>query len=406
MNLEKINYKKLLIFVLVLTTILRLYRLDYPTKYMFDEVYHAFTAKEYFLGHKQAWEWWNTPPSDVAYEWTHPPLAKEVMAVSMVIFRSTDSWAWRLPGALLGILSIYIIYLLGVELFKNRRIALLAAFLFSIDGLNFVQSRIGMNDIYMVTFMLVAVWLTLRKKYFFSAVMAGLSLASKWSALYLLIMLIILFLRQKAYKKIPYLILIPVLIYLISYIPFFLTGHNFNQFVELQQQMWWYHTGLKAHHPYASPWWSWPLNLYPVWYYVEYFKGTTANIFGSGNPALFWAGTITLLISLFEFAKKRSSALLVILLGFSVFWLPWVLSPRIMFLYHFSPSVPFLCLNLAYQLDIGFQHSDSRKMTLLIILSIVLSFILIYPFLTGIPLPKNIVNLFFFTNLTKNPFSP
>src|SRR3989338_11109219 len=109
MLIKKIKPKHILIFILVITTILRLCRLDYPNKYVFDEVYHAFTAKEYLKGSKEAWEWWTTPPPGVAYEWTHPPLTKEIMTASMFIFRSQDAWAWRLPGALLGILSVYLI---------------------------------------------------------------------------------------------------------------------------------------------------------------------------------------------------------------------------------------------------------------------------------------------------------
>ncbi|MBI3485791.1 hypothetical protein HY025_02495, partial [Candidatus Daviesbacteria bacterium] len=63
----------------------------------------------------------------------------------------------------------------------------------------------------------------------------------------------------------------------------------------LQHQMWYYHTHLKAHHDYSSPWWSWPLNLYPVWYFVQYYSGPfMSNIFASGNPAVFWLGFISL----------------------------------------------------------------------------------------------------------------
>ena len=128
-----------------------------------------------------------------------------------------------------------------------------------------------------------------------------------------------------------------------------------------------------------------------------------ANIFASGNPAVFWIGTASIILTVWEFVKKRSKNLLIIVLGFLVFWLPWAISPRIMFLYHFSPSVPFLCLSLGYQLNV-LINEGKRKTVLVIIGLIILTFILIFPFLTGIPLPKNLVNLFFLTNLSKNPF--
>ena len=406
--LEKIlllkNPKYILLLILLLTAFLRLYRLDYPNKYIFDEVYHGFTATEYLKGSKEAWEWWTKAPEGVAYEWTHPPLAKEIMTASMFITRSQDAWAWRLPAALLGILSVFVVYKLGLILLKNNSSALIATFIFSIDGLNFVQSRIGMNDIYHVTFFLLSLLTLLNKRVIFSAILFGLAISSKWAAIYGLLFLFIPYLLFKQqYRKLTLFIIIPPLVYLTSYIPFFLHGHALDQFIKLQQQMWWYHTGLKAAHDYASPWWSWPLNLYPVWYFVDYQKDKIANIFASGNPPVFWFGIIALILTGWEAVKKRSFNLFLILMGFLVFWLPWAISPRIMFLYHYSPSVPFLTLALGHQL--GSRFDNKRKGMVLLLLSIMVAgFILLFPFLTGMHIPSFLVHLFFLTNLTKNPF--
>ena len=110
--ISRINHKQILIFILILAAFLRLFRLDYPSKFMFDEVYHAYTATQYLQGNKDAWVWWTKAPKEgVAYEWTHPPLAKEIMTASMFLVKSQDGWAWRLPGVLLGIFSVFLIYL-------------------------------------------------------------------------------------------------------------------------------------------------------------------------------------------------------------------------------------------------------------------------------------------------------
>ncbi len=393
----------ILIVIVLIAAFLRLYRLDYPNKYVFDEVYHGFTAKEYLVGHKEAWEWWTKPPPGVAYEWTHPPLAKEIMAASMFIFRTQEAWAYRLPGAMLGVLSVYLVYLLGVKLI-NRSAALIAAFVFSLDGLNFVQSRTGMNDIYYITFFLAALLLLLNRKYLFSALLLGLALSSKWAAIYGYLIFIPLLIKDKQYRQILFLLIIPPIIYFITYLPFFLTGHSIDQFKQLQQQMWWYHTNLKATHTYSSPWWSWPLNLYPVWYFVDYQKNSMANIFASGNPAVFWLGSIAVILTVWKVIKKRSINLILILLGFFAFWLPWALSPRIMFLYHFSPSVPFLTLALGHQLNTLLKDRRGKQLAFVLLFLIVLSFLLIFPFLTGIPLPRNFIDFFLLTNLSKNPF--
>ncbi len=404
MKIKNLSPKKILILILLLTTFLRLFRLDFPNKYIFDEVYHAFTAKEYLAWHKEAWEWWTTPPPGVAYEWTHPPLAKEIMAISMFTLHSQDGWAWRLPGALLGVLSVYIVYLLGIKLLNNQLAALIAAFVFSIDGLNFVQSRTGMNDIYFVTFMLCSLLLLLNKKFLLSSIFLGLAISGKWAAVYTYLIIVPLILLYHKYLQILYFIAVPIIVYLIIYIPFFLQGHGLEQFIHLQQQMWWYHTNLKATHGYSSPWWSWPLNLYPVWYFVDYQKNNIANIFASGNPVIFWLGFVSIALTSWEAVKKRSKNLMIILLGFFIFWLPWAISPRIMFLYHYSPSVPFMCLSLGYLLSSILKDRERQKFLIILLTLCILSFILIYPFLTAIPIPREMVKIFFSTNLGKNPF--
>lgn len=399
----RIETKKIIIAILIFTALTRLIRIDYPNKYVFDEVYHAFTAKEYLAGHKEAWEWWTTPPPGVAYEWTHPPVAKEIMAFSMLVLHNTNAWAYRFPGALLGILSVYLVYLLTLKLLNNSNASLIAAFLFSLDGLNFVQSRTGMNDIYFVAFELTSLLLLLNKRFLYSAIFFGLALSSKWASIYLLFIIGFLIFKHRGFKELLYFIFIPPLVYLLSYLPFFV-NHSFDQFIQLQQQMWWYHTNLKATHAYSSPWWSWPLNLYPVWYFVDYQKNNIANIFATGNSMLFWSGSIAIVATLIEFFKKRTERLFIIILGFIAFWLPWAFSPRIMFLYHFCPSVPFLSIALGYQLNKLLEYSEGRRLALLIIFLIALNFIFLFPTLTGIPLPRSLVNLFFLTNLSKNPF--
>lgn len=417
--------KKILLSILLITFLLRTYNIWFPNTYVFDEVYHAFTAKEYAKGHKEAWEWWTTPPPNVAYEWTHPPLAKEVMALSILIFRSESPWVYRLPGVLFGVLSVYLVYLLSKQLFNSEIISLTSAFIFSLDGLNFVQSRTGMNDIYLVTFMLASLLFLLKRRFIISAIFLGLAFSSKWTAIYLLGIELVILLFQGYFKQILWFLVVTPLGYLLSYLPFFLLGHSLEQFKGLQQQMWWYHTKLRATHDYYSAAWTWPFNLKPVWYYVQYHQDQKiSNIFASGNPFMFWTGVGVILITVYDaldlFFKKFKAVfksafhpnqdshhfkiLAIILLGYFGFWLPWMFSPRIMFLYHYSPSIPFLSIAMGYQLAPLYEDKKSRKLFYAILGGIILGFVIVYPMLIGIPLDKNILMLFFRTNLTKNPF--
>ncbi len=402
--MQKISTKHLLIAVLAISFLLRIWRIDYPNIFVFDEVYYPYTAQQYLKGNSDAWLWDTKAPDDKAYNWVNPPLAQEIMAGSMFILRSQDAWAWRLPSVLLGTLCIYLVYILGKLLFKIERVALLSALIFSIDGLNFVNSRIGMLDIYLVTFILMSSIFFIKRKFFLSAIFLGLALGSKWTAVYLLALYILLLFKYRLSKKIPIYILVVPIIYVLIYLPFFLTGHTLSQFVELLRQEWSYHTNLTSVHDYASPWWSWPLTLYPVWYFVDYQKDNIANIFASGNQVVFWLGSIAIIKTGWDYFKTRAENLLVILLMFFALWLPWSLSPRLMFFYYFSPSVPFLSLALGYQIHKLYQNSKTREVAILMIILMIIWFIMLFPFLTGIPLPKSIVQLFFSINLAKNPF--
>lgn len=402
--IKKIIQYKFLILILTLSAFLHFFRFDYPNAYVFDEVYHGFTAKEYAKNDTKAWEWWNTPPEGVAYEWTHPPLAKELMAGSLLLFRTEDPWGWRLPGILLGTLSTYLVYLLAKKITANENASLLSAFVYSLNGLLLVQARTGMNDIYVVTFMLISILALLHKRFVVSALFLGLALASKWSALYLFGVIGLVLLYQKEYLKMYYFATIPPLVYLLTYVPFFLLGHTTNQFIELQQQMWWYHSGLKATHDYASAWWSWPFNFFPVWYFVDYSNEKIANIFASGNPLMFWFSFMAIIMTAFDAIKEKKIPLAFIVIAYCAFLLPWALSPRIMFLYHYSPCIPFMSIALGYQLS-KFTNTKDDQIFLGIILTVIfISFLFVYPFLTGIPLEKDQVELFFKSNITKNPF--
>lgn len=404
--------KKLLILLLVISASLRLYRLDFPKAYVFDEIYHAYTAKEYLRGNKEAWSPWGKATEEkVAFEWLHPPIAKELMSASMWLLHSTQPWAWRLPGVIMGTVSIFLVYLLAQALFSSPVISLTSALAFSLDGLVFTQSRVGMNDVYLVAFILASALFFTKKKFLLSALFCGLATATKWSGIFLLPvfwLMLVIDKKQPLKQKLLhffYFLIFTFLIYLLSYLPYFLQGYTYKDFIELNKQIWWYQTHLKATHPYTSPAWMWPLNLVPVWYYVQYFsKNYVANIFASGNIVVFLGGVIAILFTVWEFIKKHSSKLLLILFSYFIFWVPWVFSPRIMFLYHYSPSVPFLSIALGYQLNNLYKNKKDQLWFWVILLLMVCSFLLLYPFLTGIPLPEQLVGLFFFTNLAKNPF--
>src|SRR3989344_517034 len=404
-DVTKKTTTKLLVLILLLSAVSRIFYLDSPKKDYFDEVYHAFTARQMLEGNSFAWEWWNAHPEGFAYEWTHPPMAKLIMAAGMSLF-GENQLGWRLPGALFGVIATLLVFLVTLSLFKNRSVALVASLVFALEGLPLTLSRIGMNDIYFLTFMLLSIYLYINDNHFVSSLSLGMAAASKWSTLYALpIFLVAHFVLKKKIKP-SYLwfAVVPPLVYVLAYSPLFLSAKiqreyventaykshinektgvvPFDMFVDTQKQMWWYHTRLKATHPFTSPWWSWPVMSRPVWVYGgEVKNGIVSNIYIMGNPIVFWFGLASVAICGYYAFSERNKKLGLVVFSYVIFFAPWAASPRIMFLYHYLPSIPFMAIAIGYVLR------RNQKYLIPMLALFILSFVYFYPRFSGLPVP-------------------
>jgi hypothetical protein len=157
------------------------------------------------------------------------------------------------------------------------------------------------------------------------------------------------------------LVVLPLVVYVISYIPWVELGNRFwagfpagntgQDLWGLTLQMYDYHNDLRVPHAASSPWWAWPLNLKPVWFYQASFAGnTTGEIYDSGNLVVFWMSLPAMLFAAIAAWRRRSLALTVIVVMFLAMWLPWARIDRATFQYHYYTSVPFLVLALGYLL--------------------------------------------------------
>ena len=166
--------------------------------------------------------------------------------------------------------------------------------------------------------------------------------------------------------------IVPLVIYVASYIPWALNsggqagspilfpagtpiiglwppGHTGQTFLDLQVAMYDYHNNLRATHPAASPWWAWPLDLKPVWFYQHGFgDGTTGVVYDSGNLVVFWLGLPAMIWAGWAAWRRRSLSLTLIVLLFAAMWLPWARIDRATFQYHAFSNLPFVVLALAY----------------------------------------------------------
>jgi hypothetical protein len=168
------------------------------------------------------------------------------------------------------------------------------------------------------------------------------------------------------------LVAIPLAVYVVSYIPWAVienhqlwanvpAGHTGQTLLELTGQMYGYHNGLTAPHAASSPWWAWPLDLKPVWFYQDSFAGgTTAAIYDAGNLVVWWLGVPAMLfVSVMAF-RRRSLALALIAIGFAAQWVPWARIDRAAFQYHYYTALPFVILALAYFVA-ELWHGASRR---------------------------------------------
>jgi dolichyl-phosphate-mannose--protein O-mannosyl transferase len=404
--------------------------LHVPEKYIFDEVYHAITAKLIARNDVRAYEWWNPPVEpNTAVDWLHPPLAKYTQAIGILMF-GENSFGWRISSVVFGVLVIAAVFKLADVAFDSKPLALTAAALSSLDGLLLVQSRIAMNDIHVTFFILMTVlfYLLYIKRHqplwlLATGMAAGLAIGSKWSGLYILALVGLFqagYLISQAWKmsrrkkqawmgwfqtsvlSVVALVIIPIVLYLAAYSHMFLQGKGWEHFRELHNQIWWYQTTLKATHSYQSRPWEWFLDARPVWYFVEYSGASQiANIYAFGNPLIFWAGGLAVLATIagllwqWRMTKQVSFSVVMILASYLIVWLPWQLSPRIMFFYHYTPAVPFMTILTAYWLRKLWRRGWKLPVALGL-LFIFLIFILWYPHWTGIPVPIELANRVYF----------
>lgn len=393
----------------------------YESTYMngtyFDEIYHARTGYEFNCG------------ADI-YEWTHPPLGKIFIALGIKLFGMTP-FGWRFAGAFFGVLIIPVIYILAKEIFKSRRWAVSAATLLSVDFMHFTMSRIATIDSF-ASFFALLMFLFMYKfmqtdltemhnvlKYLFLAGLAfGLGTAVKWTCIYSGAGLFVLFLIYmiKAYKQraqyenytkktvkiilccVLYFVVIPVLIYWVSYMPYaFLKSGNeqITVMFKIQKDMFEYHKNLDAAHFFSSMWYQWPIMYKPIWFFSEKYvsRGTISSISAFGNPIIWWSAISAAAVFAAIFIKKarnneNTSDLTFLTIGWFAQYLPWFFVTRVVFIYHYYNSVPFVILILVYVIKYLYDKAKNKKLAKYSVYAFttaaIIAFAVFFPVISGI----------------------
>ncbi len=184
----------------------------------------------------------------------------------------------------------------------------------------------------------------------------------------------------------------------------FLQGKDLNHLYEMHKNTWWYQTTLDATHPAQSRPIEWFLNTKPVWFDVVWKNNSRADIYAVGNPMIFWVGDIFVIMTFIyliykriKYPKKIQTNLFLLFFAYFAVWLPWQISPRIMFFYHYLPAVPLLCIITAFWLYKLFESNNKLKfLAILILVLFFITFVVWYPHWTGIFVSDEIKNKLYF----------
>ena len=374
---------------------------------IFDEIYHPRTGYEYLHG---------LP----VFETTHPPMGKNFIAMSVAVFGMTP-FGWRFPGTFFGVLMIPLIYAFARQLLKSNNDALFAAFIFTFDFMHFTQTRLATIDTYVVFFVMAMYFFmylyvngvekySLRRSLILlglCGVCMGLAIASKWQGVYGAIGLPLLFFpalfklhainTKHAWITFAscfgFFVGIPIVIYMLSYIPFVLAqGGGVAAIWNNQLHMFSYHSELVAEHPFASNWWSWPFMLRPIWLYVTRISPEiSAGKTSFGNPAIWWLGIVFTFFVMYILAKKRGKEpdIVFLLVAYAAQFLPWIFVDRLTFIYHYFPSVPFVVLIIAWVFK---NHVKNTKIALVYCGVVLGLFMLFFPVLSGLAVNRGFVH--------------
>ena len=287
-----------------------------------------------------------------------------------------------------------------------------------------------------------------------TGLMLGASISTKWTGLAYIVGLVTLAgYAWSNYRQtlnmaqfLIGLIIVPIAFYLVQWIPHLMINPERNLW-ELHHQIFGFHQNLgvgktEPVHPYCSPWWSWVLLIRPVAYFFEYRANSTVEfVHAMGNPFLYWLSAIALLVCLGLLLGKliasrlkslpqllaklginllrhpklsmnvlpyvQPSAVLLteiyiqwrslfwfalyVTTSFAAHWLPWSLSRRCIFLYHYMPASTFAFMALALVVSIMWQSNLKifRAIGIGIFGIVAIAFIFWLPIYIGLPISSN-----------------
>ena len=308
----------------------------------FDETHYVTAARAYSQG-------------NFTINREHPPLGKTLIAIGMS-WKGDRPEGWRIISYLFGVGTLIGVFTWSLLLFRSLETSLFVLIITATNQLLYVQSRIAMLDGILVGLLVGAIvsltyWYRHQNQdwsLILGAAFLGLAMATKWFALFPILGLgLFVFWRSLPKKKT---VIKNCLIYTgVMFATYFMTFPA-GTFWQWQWDIWTGQLSVPGSHPYASSWWTWPLQLRPMWYAYEPIPASdkVRGIFFVGNPVALWLGFFAILWTIRSALLKKSFENTMISLGFLTCWLCWALIPReLNFFFYYFPASIFLGLALA-----------------------------------------------------------
>ena len=397
--------------IAIFSLALRLINLSTPKGFVFDEVYYVDGARDFL---KFGVEVTGNKPEFIV----HPPVGKWLIASGIKLFGDNE-FGWRFATAIVGVLLILLFARLVHVLFFSPLLTAMAAALMAMDGMVLVHSRTALLDLFLTFFVLLAIYLWHRQRHWYAAIAIGLAMATKWSAIYFLLVMALIsiyrvftshtgreVIRPALIKFLQY-GLLPIAVYISTWAGWFLSKRGWDrQFSNNVWSSWWhyhaemlgFHTGLTEKHSYQANPWSWLVMGRPTSFFYESpqncsSKNCAQEVLAIGTPILWWIGTVAIAV-VFGFwlrsivTKRFDNVLNIVVLGISAGYFPWFFfQKRTVFTFYAVVIEPFMLLAIIYcaklLLDSSLTPAVSMGIVSAFLILIFLNFIYFLPLFTG-----------------------
>jgi dolichyl-phosphate-mannose-protein mannosyltransferase len=345
-------------------------------------------------------------------EWRYPPVNSLIIAGTIKLF-GNNSVGWRISGIVLGTASLLLVYLIARQLFPEGHVPLLASSLLAFDPFHIHFCRTAMIETPVVFFCLLFLYLMLeysekdRHTLTWAGVAMGITIATKAYFVFAIPVVAIYTLYRRlqrvsdgrSFIYIEFavkLVLLPLAIYLLSYVNWFGRGYTLTEFFQFRSDAYWsfsnnYTFAFEQILAQGGKPWEWFVKPISFGHHLFSEGGLGRYSLEINNPLFRMMVIPALVIVLFHALKsRRFQEVLAPLLFVSTYMLFFMVN-RPINSYSALALLPFAYLALAHAVVIlGSRYQCETEATAIFLSAVVISGSYLYPLTTGFWVPTKL----------------